>query len=105
VTEIAYQGPLLAVIGATVVLAIAGMIGIGISAPDDAGKADRRDTEISRFGEFVGGTVLAVGMIVPFVLALAEAPYFWIANAMYLAFAVGSLVATAVKLVAYRRGI
>jgi hypothetical protein len=104
VTEIDYQGTLLGVVGAAIVLSIVGMIGIGILSPNDAGKADQRDREINRLGEYVGGTVLAAGMIVPFGLAMAEAPHFWIANAMYLAFVVGTLSATSVKLVAYRRG-
>ena len=46
-----------------------------------------------------------MGMIVPFVLAVAEVDYFWIANAIYLAFALATLVGTSVKLVAYRRGL
>jgi hypothetical protein len=104
VPEIDYQGQLLWVVGAAIVLSIVGMIGIGIMSPSDAGKADQRDKEINRFGEYVGGIVLAVGMIVPFGLAMAEAPHFWIANAMYLAFVVGTLSGTFVKLVAYRRG-
>ena len=73
-------------------------------SPNDAGKADQRDKEVNRLGEYVGGIVLAVGMIVPFGLAMAEAQHFWIANAMYLAFVVGTLTGTSVKLVAYRRG-
>ena len=104
VTEINYQWQLLITIGAAIVLAIVGMIVIGILSPKDAGKADQRDKEISRFGEFVGGTVLAIGMIVPFGLAMAEVPHFWIANTMYLAFVAAAICGTAVKLVAYRRG-
>jgi hypothetical protein len=104
VPEIDYQGQLLWVVGAAIVLSIVGMIGIGIMSPSDAGKADQRDKEINRFGEYIGGIVLAVGMIVPFGLAMAEAQHFWIANAMYLAFVVGTLSGTFVKLVAYRRG-
>jgi hypothetical protein len=104
VSEIEYQGPLLAAIGATIVLAILGMIGIGIASPNEAGKSDQRDRDVHRFGEYVGGTLLAVGMIVPFGLAISEAPHFWIANAMYLVFALSGLVGTAVKLAIYRRG-
>ena len=44
-------------------------------------------------------------MVVPFVLTLAEVDWFWIANAMYLAFVTAAVVGAAVKLVAYRRGI
>lgn len=104
VTEIDYQGLLLAAIGATIALAIVGMIVIGITSPSDAGKADQRDKEINRLGEYVGGIVLAIGMVVPLGLALAEAPHFWIANAMYLMFSLAALVGTTVKLVLYRRG-
>jgi hypothetical protein len=102
--DIDYQRALLTNVGATIALTILGMIGIGILSPNDAGKADQRDKEINRLGEYVGGTVLGVGMLVPFGLALAELPHFWIANAMYLAFVIAALVGTAVKLVAYRRG-
>ena len=104
VEAIDYQGQLLWVVGAAIVLSIVGMIGIGILSPSDAGKADQRDKEINRFGEYIGGVVLAVGMLVPFGLAMAEAPHFWIANAMYLVFVVGTLTGTFVKIVAYRRG-
>ena len=105
VADIEYQGPLLLTIGAAIVLTIAGMIVIGISSPDDAGTSDQRDKEIDRFGEYVGGFVLALGMIVPFALALAEFQQFWIANAMYLAFSLAAVVGTTAKLVAYRRGL
>ena len=43
-----------------------------------------RDRDNGRFGEYVGGIVLGVGMVVPFALTLAEFDYFWIANAIYL---------------------
>ncbi len=104
VGDIEYQSQLLWVVGAAIVLSIVGMIGIGILSPNDAGKADQRDKEVNRFGEYVGGIVLGVGMLVPFGLAIAEAQHFWIANAMYLVFVIGTLTGTFVKLVAYRRG-
>lgn len=43
-------------------------------------------------------------MIVPFGLALLEAPYFWIANGMYVVFVIAGICGTTVKLVLYRRG-
>ena len=66
--------------------------------------ADVRDRDIGRFGEYIAGTVLGVGMVVPFLLTLAEFDYFWIANAMFLAFGTAAAVGAIVKLVAYRRG-
>jgi hypothetical protein len=44
-------------------------------------------------------------MLVPFGLAMAEFEYFWIANAIYLAFVVSALTASVVKIAAYRRGL
>jgi len=104
VTEIDYQAPLIAAVVAAIVISIIGMILIGISSPREAGMADQRDKDINRLGEYVGGIVLAFGMIVPFGLTMAEVPYFWIANAMYLTFIVAGLCGTIVKLVLYRRG-
>jgi hypothetical protein len=43
-------------------------------------------------------------MVVPFLLTLAEFDYFWIANAMFLAFGTAAVVGAVVKFVAYRRG-
>lgn len=104
VGDIDYQGSMLAAIGATIVLTIVGYIGVAMSSPKDANQADERDRDINRFGEYVGGSLLAFGMIVPFALAMAEAPHFWIANVMYLVFVVAGVCGAAVKLVAYRRG-
>jgi hypothetical protein len=111
-TDVDYIPVMLAAIGMGIALAIVGRIAVeiagGIAAEmaghDDSHDADVRDRDIGRFGEYFGGTVLGVGMVVPFVLTLAEFDYFWIANAMYLVFFLSAAVGAAVKLVAYRRG-
>ena len=97
-------GIALAIVG-RIAVEIAGRISAEMAGHDDGLEADVRDRDIGRFGEYVAGTVLGVGMVVPFVLTLAELDYFWIANAMYLAFVVSAVVGAVVKLVAYRRGI
>ena len=110
--DIDFVPTMLGSIGVGIALAIVGRIVVEIGgrisaemAGDDGGQdADVRDRDIGRFGEYVAGTVLGVGMVVPFVLTLAELDYFWIANAMYLAFGVAAVVGAVVKLVAYRRG-
>jgi hypothetical protein len=108
VGEIDYQVPLLTAIGATIGLSIAAMIAVAILSSilshEDAGKSVVRDRDINRLGEYVGGMVVTFGMIVPLGLALAEAPHFWIANAMYVIFVMSGLSAAVVKLVIYRRG-
>jgi hypothetical protein len=111
-TDVDYVPVMLASIGIGIALAIVGRIVVeivgGIRAEmaghDEPHEPDIRDRDIGRFGEYFAGTVLGVGMVVPFVLTLAESAYFWIANAMYLAFVLSAVVGAAVKLVAYRRG-
>ena len=96
-------GITLAIVG-RIVVEIAGGIAAEMAGHDASHEADVRDRDIGRFGEFVAGTVLGVGMVVPFILTLAESDHFWIANAMYLSFVLAALVGAAVKLVIYRRG-
>jgi hypothetical protein len=105
VTEIAFQQPMLIAIGATVAASILGGILVGISKPSEADKSDARDKEINRFGEYVGGSVLGFGMVLPLGLTLVKADHFWIANAICAALVLSTLVSTIVKLVAYRRGL
>lgn len=99
-----YVGALLGAIGFAIVFSIAGRIVLEIISQSEVQKADIRDRDIDRRGEYVGGIVLGVGMILPFGLALADMASFWIANAMYAAFATAAVVSTSVKLASYRRG-
>ncbi len=103
--EVDYVPTMLWAIGVAIALTIVGRILIEITKPSDSYKADVRDRDINRFGEYIGGTVLAIGMVVPLGFALAEFDHFWIANGIYLVFAVASLTGTTIKLVAYRRGL
>ena len=112
--DISYQQPLLIAIGASVLLTIIGSIltgiGSGISAElhgrpasGDFG-SDERDKQIGRHGDLIGFSVSSTGMVGVLALTMLEYEYFWIASALYLSFVVGTLVASVVKLVAYRRG-
>jgi hypothetical protein len=105
VTDIAFQWPMLVSIGVAVALLVVAYIGIAIAAPKDADKSDQRDREINRYGEYVGGLVIYGGALVALGLALAEIEYFWIANLIYSILVLGGLVTSAVKIVAYRRGL
>jgi hypothetical protein len=107
--DVDYVPTMLWAIGLGIALAIVGRIVVEIAArmaaPTDSHDSDVRDRDIGRFGEYIGGTVLGVGMVVPFILTLAESDYFWIGNAMYLAFVLSALGGSIAKLIAYRRGI
>jgi hypothetical protein len=103
--DVAYRSPMLWSMGISIGLSIVGRILIEIFRPSDTHKLDARDKDINRFGEYVGGSVLAIGMLGPFILALLAADHFWIANAMYAIFALSAVVGTTAKLIAYRRGL
>jgi len=103
--EVDYVPVMLGAIGAAVGLTIVGRIAIEIAGPRETHRPDVRDREIDHFGEYVGGVTLAVGMVLPFGLTLAEFDHFWIGNAIYLVFSTYAFIGSAIKLVAYRRGI
>ena len=102
--EIDYQPILLATIAVAIVGSIVGRIAIEMIRPSETYREDVRDRDIGRFGEYVAGIVLGIGMVGPFILALAQADHFWIANAMYLVFVAQAIVGAVIKLIAYRRG-
>ena len=102
--ELDYVPLLLSMIVAGIVVSIVGRILVAIVWHGEGHDTDVRDRDIDRLGEYFGGLILGIGMVVPFILAITEAHYFWIANAMYLAFATASVVSAAIKVIAYRRG-
>jgi predicted membrane protein len=104
VSDVAYQRPLLTAIGVVIVLTIAGTIVVAILSPKEADKTDERDKNIDRLGESVGYMVAGFLMLVPLGLAMTDSATFWIANTIYAGFVASTLVSTAVKVVAYRRG-
>ena len=114
VADVAYEGSLLFAVGATIVLTIVGTIVMSIvgaiaaeARGEDAGAIDRsdeRDARIDARGDRVAFYVSSAFMLGVLALALLEADPFWIANAVFAGFVAAGLVATAVKLVAYRRG-
>ena len=109
VADVSYLSAMLWAIGLGIALTVVGHIAVVVATArpgePDRTRVDARDRDINRSGEHVGGVVLAAAMVVPFSLAMAEVDPFWIANAMYAAFVLATLVGTSVKLVGYRRGL
>lgn len=105
VDAIHYQ-PLM--IGMVVVLAIltaAGHIVAAIAQPKDAQRErDERERLIDWRGQSAGGYVLAVGVFVAIVLAMAEVPWFWIANVLMGIWVLAEVFGGAWKLALFRRG-
>lgn len=123
VAQVAYQKPLLIAVGATIVMTVVGAIVTAIGtaigsavtaeitgersvedAVADIGRSDERDKDINRRGELLGYYVSSAGVVGVLALAMLRYDQFWIANALYLSFALGTLVASVAKIVTYRRG-
>ncbi|MEU0791411.1 hypothetical protein ABZ342_15190 [Amycolatopsis sp. NPDC005961] len=100
--EVPYIAPMLGTIGASIAAAIVASI-LAAMISRDGGK-DQRDREIGRFGEYVGHSFVVIGAVAALLLAMAEAPYFWIANAVHLAFTLSAILGSIARIFAYRRG-
>jgi hypothetical protein len=102
--ETPYVAALLWTVGVAIVVAIVLGIAAVIATPEDSRRKDERDREIERFGEYIGQSFIAIGGVATLVMAMAEVHHFWIANAIYLAFALSGLLGSLAKISAYRRG-
>lgn len=103
VADVAYVAALLWTVGGAIVVSIVVSIVLDIASPRER-KSDQRDREIGRFGEYVGRSFVVIGGVVAMVMAMIELDYFWIANAVYLCFALSAILGSVAKIVAYRMG-
>ena len=105
VAQVSYAWVLLWTTVGSVVASTAGRTVLETARPGDSRRKDARDLEIYRFGEYASRWFVVGGAAAGFVLALAKADYFWIANIIYLGFVLWAIGGSVVKLVAYRRGL
>ena len=105
VSAVSYAWVLLWTTVASMIAATIGRTLVETASPSDSRRRDVRDKEIYRFGEYASRWLIVVGAAAGFFLALAKVDYFWIANAIYLGFVLWAVVGSAIKLVAYRRGL
>ncbi|MFB4281050.1 MULTISPECIES: hypothetical protein [unclassified Nonomuraea] len=103
--EVPYAATLLWTVGAAIVAGIVLHIAVTLIWRDQIGKKDRRDKEINRYGEYTGQWFLVAGGVAAMVMAMAELDHFWIANVLYLAFVLSSVLGSVLKIIAYRRGL
>ncbi|MEV0618036.1 hypothetical protein AB0I81_32255 [Nonomuraea sp. NPDC050404] len=104
-TEVPYATTLLWTVGGAIVAGIVLAIAITIAWPDQIGKKDQRDREIHRYGEYTGQWCLVAGGVAGLAMAMAEVDHFYIANVLYLAFVLSSILGSVLKIIAYRRGL
>jgi len=103
--EVSYLPVLLWTTLASAVAATAARTLVETARPSDSRQRDVRDKEIYRFGEYASRWFVIGGAAAAFFMAVAKVDYFWIANVIYLGFVLWAVVGSAVKLVAYRRGL
>jgi hypothetical protein len=107
-TERPYAPVMLWTIGGGIVAGIVIKILVGIVSGmfrRDAGRIDQRDRQIARFGDQVGQSFVLLGGVAALLLAMAESHHFWIANVIYLGFALSAILGSITKIVGYRRGL
>ncbi|GGN16132.1 hypothetical protein GCM10011609_66100 [Lentzea pudingi] len=102
--EAPYVGALLWTILFGIVAGIASGIWFGIQSRNDGLQADERDQVIGRFGDHIGQSFVVIGGMSSMALAMVEAPYFWIANVLYLCFVLSAVLGSLAKIAMYRRG-
>ena len=105
VAQASYIGPLLVTTLASVVLATVIRSGLEIARPSDSSKADARDREIARFGEYASRWFVICGSMAAFIMATRRLDYFWIANVIYLGFVLWAVAGSVLRVIAYRRGL
>ncbi|MFB9682029.1 hypothetical protein [Streptosporangium vulgare] len=103
-TDVAYAGTLLWTIGGAIVAAIVAHIAMAAAGGHGADRTDERDREINQVGERIGQSIVVIGALAAMVMAVAELRHFWIANAVYLAFVLSSVLSSFAKIMAYRKG-
>lgn len=96
-------------IGLGIVVTIAVSIAWGLIAhrrdPEGTGRSDIRDRDISRLGGRVEQAFLVIAGLGVIGLCAVGADVFWIANTMFLGFAVSAIVGGIARVIAYRRGL
>lgn len=103
--EVPYVAVLLWTAGASIVANTVGRVLVETVSPSESRRGDVRDWDVSRFGEHASRWFLVAGAAAALVMAMAKVDYFWIANVIYLGFVLWAVAGSALKLVAYRRGL
>jgi hypothetical protein len=100
-TEVPYAAPLLWSIVAAIVASI--VIEIIVNTVRRGSLVtDERDRAIGRLGDQVGQSFVVIGAVAAMLMAMADWHRFWIANVVYLCFALSMVLGSIAKVAAYR---
>jgi len=102
--DVDYVPAMLWSIGSAIVAGIVLGILLGIFTPRRDQAKDVRDRDIAQLGDRVGQSFLVIGGVAALLLAITEAPHFYIANVVYLCFVLSAVLGSVTRVVVYRRG-
>lgn len=103
--QVTYADALLWTVGGAILTSVVAEIGIGVVNPRASRVKDVRDREIARLGEHTGQAFVVIGAVAAMAMAIAGWDRFWIANVIYLGFALSSVLGSATRIAAYRWGL
>ena len=100
---------MLGAIGVGILLSILGTIlwgiVVGVRDRESATASDIRDRDINQMGVRVEQGFLVIAGLGVIALCAVGADVFWIANTMFLGFAVSAIIGGIARIIAYRRGL
>lgn len=99
---VSYAPTLLWSVGAAIVASVVAELAVAIANPKASREKDVRDRAIGRLGEYTGHSLVIIGAVAAMVMAMAGWDRFWIANVIYLCFALSAVLGSITKIVAYR---
>jgi hypothetical protein len=103
--QVQYVAVLLWTVAASTVAATVIRTAIETARPSESRRRDVRDKEIAQHGEYASRWFIVAGAVAALGMAMAKWDYFWIANVIYLGFALWAVTGSVLRLIAYRRGI
>jgi hypothetical protein len=101
-----YQPYMLGFVIVLALVSIVGQVAVALASPREAqAPADERERQIAWRSGILSGYVLAVAAFVAICLAMAEVPWFWIANAVLALWVLAEVGGRAYALTLSRRGV
>jgi len=98
--QLPYATTMLWSIGGAVLASIVADVATG--GPARSRVTDVRDRQIGRLGDYIGQSFVVIGAFAAMLMAMADWERFWIANVIYLGFALSAVLGSVAKIGLYR---
>ena len=102
--EVEWVWPMVWCMIGCLVAMIVGSLAIYLASPRAGRKADQRDREIERYGNYSGQAFGTFAMLAALILTMTGATHFWIANTIFPGCFISGFLGSLVRIVVYRIG-